>query len=83
MATQPLRRGDFGAMTVDHPPHFPREPGLVQRFFKKLAEKWAMRQAYRQTLAELRRLSDRELNDIGLSRWQIEFMARQSTHEQG
>ncbi|CAH1670098.1 MAG: DUF1127 domain-containing protein [Chelatococcus sp.] len=34
---------------------------------------------YRDTVRELSRLSDRELNDLGLSRWDIPFIARKHT----
>ncbi len=83
MTTQSLRDGDFGAVSVDYRRRTPHEPGLIHRFFKWLTVTWAKKQAYRQTIADLRRLSDRELNDIGLSRAQIELMVKQSTHEQG
>ncbi len=33
-------------------------------------------QRYRQTVSELQRLSDRELNDVGLSRGDIDHVAR-------
>ena len=32
---------------------------------------------YRETVAELSRLSDRELDDLGISRFEIESVARQ------
>jgi len=83
MATQLLRSDDFGTVSVDYRRRIPHEPSLIHRFFKKLTETWAKRRAYRQTIADLRGLSDRELKDIGLSRSQIELMIRQSTHEQG
>lgn len=31
---------------------------------------------YRETVRELSRLSDRELNDLGISRWDIPFVAK-------
>ncbi|MFC7398852.1 DUF1127 domain-containing protein [Chelatococcus sp. GCM10030263] len=31
---------------------------------------------YRETVRELSRLSDRELSDLGLARWDIPFIAR-------
>ncbi len=33
---------------------------------------------YRETVAELSRLTDRELDDLGISRFQIESIARQT-----
>lgn len=35
---------------------------------------------YRDTVRELSRLTDRELNDLGLSRWDIPFIARKHTN---
>lgn len=35
---------------------------------------------YRETLRELSRLSDRELSDLGISRFEIPFVARNSTY---
>jgi uncharacterized protein YjiS (DUF1127 family) len=34
---------------------------------------------YRETVAELSRLTDRELEDLGISRYEIETVARGST----
>ena len=34
---------------------------------------------YRETVAELSRLSDRELEDLGITRFEIESVARDST----
>ncbi|MFC0219169.1 uncharacterized protein YjiS (DUF1127 family) [Pseudochelatococcus lubricantis] len=31
---------------------------------------------YRETIRELSQLSDRELNDVGLSRWEIPYVAK-------
>lgn len=31
---------------------------------------------YRETVRELSQLSDRELSDVGLSRWQIPYVAK-------
>jgi uncharacterized protein YjiS (DUF1127 family) len=40
---------------------------------------WAERQRrYHSTVAELRALSDRELSDIGIGRWQIAELAREA-----
>jgi uncharacterized protein YjiS (DUF1127 family) len=35
---------------------------------------------YRETVAELSRLTDRELDDLGISRYDIESVARQGSH---
>ncbi|WP_372425326.1 DUF1127 domain-containing protein [Salinarimonas chemoclinalis] len=37
-------------------------------------------QRYRRTVRELERLSDRELNDVGLSRGDIDHVARRYAH---
>ncbi|GGK36382.1 DUF1127 domain-containing protein [Salinarimonas ramus] len=37
-------------------------------------------QRYRQTVRELQRLSDRELNDVGLSRSDIDHVAKRFAH---
>jgi uncharacterized protein YjiS (DUF1127 family) len=44
--------------------------------FKQSFGNW---RRYRNTCNELYRMSDRELNDIGISRGDIPFIARQST----
>ena len=43
-----------------------------------LAAKIAAYRRYRDSVRELSRLNDRELNDLGISRSDIEFVARQS-----
>jgi len=35
---------------------------------------------HRETVAELSRLTDRELDDLGISRYDIESVARQGSH---
>lgn len=35
---------------------------------------------YRETVRELSQLSDRELSDVGLSRWQIPYVAKKYSH---
>ena len=44
-------------------------------FFRGIAESWRSYDSYRRTLIELDRLSDRELDDLGLSRHQIRSVA--------
>lgn len=44
----------------------------------RLEHRWATYQTYRATLDELRTLSDRELDDIGISRWDIQRIAREA-----
>ena len=45
---------------------------------KMIAEKVAAWRRYRTSVRELSRLTDRELNDLGLNRYDIENVARQS-----
>lgn len=44
--------------------------------FKYIAEKFGAWRRYRDALRELSRLTDRELNDIGINRVDIEAIAR-------
>ncbi len=45
---------------------------------QRLASWFAEQRRYRRTLAELSTLTDRELDDIGLTRGDLEFVARRS-----
>ena len=45
---------------------------------KIIAEKVSAWRRYRASVRELSRLTDRELNDLGLSRYDIDAVARQS-----
>jgi uncharacterized protein YjiS (DUF1127 family) len=45
---------------------------------KKIASKLHQWRRYRVSVRELSRLSDRELNDLGIGRGDIEFVARKS-----
>ncbi|MBV7378999.1 DUF1127 domain-containing protein [Maritimibacter dapengensis] len=61
--------------TADH--------GLLDRVsatFKVLAEARAQRKVYRQTLNELRALDGRDLADLGISRAEIPFLAREAAY---
>jgi len=49
-------------------------PGLIARFFRALEA----RRVYRATRNELNSLTDRELNDIGIGRGDIERIAREA-----
>jgi len=49
----------------------------LNNFFKKLINNYQMAKAIRQTEHELRKLTDAELNDIGISRGDIYSIARQ------
>jgi len=49
----------------------------LNNFFKKLINNYQMAKAIRQTEHELRKLTDRELNDIGIARGDIYSIARQ------
>jgi uncharacterized protein YjiS (DUF1127 family) len=58
-----------------------RETSRLSTFFASLAQRWAAYQTYRHTLSELETLNDRELNDIGISRWDIRRIARDSASQ--
>ena len=45
---------------------------------KMIAEKVSAWRRYRSSVRELSRLTDRELNDLGLNRYDIEWVARKS-----
>jgi uncharacterized protein YjiS (DUF1127 family) len=49
----------------------------LNNFFKKLINDYQMAKAIRQTEHELRKLTDAELNDIGIARGDIYSIARQ------
>ena len=49
----------------------------LNNFFKKLINNYQMAKAIRQTENELRKLTDKELNDIGIARGDIYSIARQ------
>jgi|GEM_PF-2443368 len=53
-----------------------RETSRFAALVARLRQRWAAYQTYRATLDELRSLDDRELNDIGVSRWDIRRIAR-------
>lgn len=47
---------------------------------RDLAEAWRAHRVYRQTLAELQGLSDRELADLGLNRAMLKSVAYEATY---
>lgn len=49
----------------------------IYAFIKELAVKYKARKLAKQTVNELSRLSDRELNDMGISRGEIRGLAEQ------
>lgn len=55
---------------------------LLKDVAGKLAASWAWYQDYRRTEGELAQLSDRELNDIGIARYDIPVIAMQSANAQ-
>ncbi len=57
-----------------------RTLGTVSRFVNAAAERRAMRTSYRNTLAELQTLSNRELADLGLHRSELKRIAWESAH---
>ncbi|PCD77556.1 DUF1127 domain-containing protein [Pseudothioclava arenosa] len=48
--------------------------------FSALTEAWARRKVYRQTLRELKSLSNRELEDMGLHRSMITRVAQEAAY---
>jgi uncharacterized protein YjiS (DUF1127 family) len=52
----------------------------VVAFVREWAEASAKRAAFRRTVDELSALSDRELDDLGLGRWEIERVAHASVY---
>ena len=53
-------------------------PKRMQNMVKMIAEKVSAWRRYRSSVRELSRLTDRELNDLGLNRYDIEWVARKS-----
>lgn len=52
----------------------------VVAFVRALADSAQKAAAFRRTYAELSQLSDRELDDLGVSRWEIAEVARTSVY---
>lgn len=52
---------------------------MVTRF-SKISQRFAKYQKYRETLAELNSLSDREIHDLGVSRANIRDIARDAAN---
>ncbi|MHA6324360.1 DUF1127 domain-containing protein [Roseivivax sp. CAU 1753] len=55
--------------------------GFFARLIDDIRDRRARRRIYVQTLTELQRLSDRELNDLGLGRSQLPNVAWQAAYE--
>ena len=55
-----------------------RETSRLDALLNRLQRRWDVHMTYRRTVEELQQLSDRELNDIGISRFDIRAIARQS-----
>ena len=58
-----------------------RETSRLGALVANLERRWATYQTYRHTCEELQMLSDRELNDIGVSRWDIRRIAREAADQ--
>ncbi|MEM8916850.1 MAG: DUF1127 domain-containing protein [Pseudomonadota bacterium] len=50
--------------------------GFFGRLVSAVSDRWEQHVEYKRTLDELRRLSDRELEDIGIARYDIRAIAR-------
>lgn len=48
----------------------------VVRFFENQIQKYNERQMYKKTVRELSKMSDKDLADIGVNRYDIPFIAR-------
>ena len=83
MATLSLPRGDPREFPIVHQSELPKMLVHAYQFFKGLVDKWAKKRDHRQTITELRRLTDHDLDDIGVSRGQIALIAHQSTYKKG
>jgi len=55
-----------------------RETSRLDALLKSLQHRWDVYMTYRRTVEELQLLSERELNDIGISRFDIRAIARES-----
>ena len=53
--------------------------GWLLRTFDRVRAGLETRRRYRETVSELSRLSDRELDDIGIGRWEIRPLATRLT----
>ena len=51
---------------------------MIVKFIKKMAKEIIRQKRSKQTFRELDRLSDRELNDMGITRYDIAHIARNS-----
>jgi uncharacterized protein YjiS (DUF1127 family) len=61
-------------------PRAPQEEGAYPMILSWILSKIRNYRRYRETVEELSRLSDRELDDLGISRYEIESIARTSVH---
>lgn len=55
----------------------------LKSFFKKLINDYQSAKAFHATVKELRRLTDKELNDIGINRGDIYSIARMDVDMRG
>lgn len=55
-----------------------RETSRLDALLNRLQRRWDVYKTYRRTVEELEALSDRELNDVGISRYDIRTVARDS-----
>lgn len=61
------------------------QAGIVERvqdLFAGLRASLRRRAVYRQTIAELKALTERDLGDLGISRWDINRVAREAADAQ-
>lgn len=58
----------------------PAYSGVIANFIQAMKEKYAAHQIYRRTLLELSELTERELNDIGISHRDIDAIAYETAY---
>ncbi len=58
----------------------PERTGRLATTINEISARWSAYRVYRRTLDELRSLSDRDLNDLGLSRFNIREVAREAAY---
>lgn len=57
------------------------EPAFLRSILERITAKRARKKVYRETLNELRALSDRDLSDLGLSRANIHSVAWEAANQ--
>lgn len=69
---------DYMQCTRLEPPFGSQSPRVSTMTFKQITSRLHQWRRYRVSVRELSRLSDRELNDLGIGRGDIEYVARKA-----